>query len=143
MRISIWVAVVCPSSQRVLLARRAPTTRNAGQWNFFGGGLDQGERPIKTAVRELKEEAGIVVSRRELVELGEAATTTKRNMLYGLLVDEEFAPALNGESTHWEWVDTHELENRQDLHLPTSLLMGLVTGWMSQFTLLMRAPLRD
>jgi len=133
MRISIWVAVVSSSSHRVLLARRAPTTRNAGQWNFFGGGMDPGERPMKTAIRELKEEAGIAATRRDLVELGETTTSAKRNILFGMMVDDEFVPSLNGESTHWEWVAVMGLEQRHDLHMPTSLLLGCLSGWLAQF----------
>ena len=133
MRVSIWVAVACSTTHRVLLARRAPSTRNAGQWNFFGGGLDPGERPFKTALRELKEEAGIVAAKQDLIELGDAATQTKRNILFGLKVDEEFVPSLNAESTHWEWVATAGLERRHDLHLPTSLLLGCLSSWMAQF----------
>jgi 8-oxo-dGTP pyrophosphatase MutT (NUDIX family) len=116
-----------------LLARRAPTTRNAGQWNFFGGGLNPGERPVRTALRELKEEAGVIASKEDLVELGDAATFSKRNILFGLKVDEEFAPILNGESTHWEWVNVPGLEMRADLHLPTSLLLGSLSAWLAHF----------
>ena len=133
LRTSIWVAVVSASTRRVLLARRAPTTRNAGQWNFFGGGLNPGERPIRTALRELKEEAGVIASKEDLVELGDAATFSKRNILFGLKVDEEFAPILNGESTHWEWVGVPGLETRADLHLPTSLLLGSLSAWLAHF----------
>jgi 8-oxo-dGTP diphosphatase len=133
MRTSIWVAVVCPSTQRVLLARRAQTTRNAGQWNFFGGGLDDGERPTKAAIRELKEEAGIDAVKADLIALGEAATATKLNILFGLVVEEEFAPVLNGESTHWEWVKVAVLGTRRDLHLSTAMLTGCLSGWMAVF----------
>ena len=142
-RVSIWVAVVCSSTRRVLLARRAPTTRNAGQWNFFGGGLDPGERPVKTALRELKEEAGIVAAKDDLIELGDASTYSKRNILFGMKVDDEFAPILNGESTHWEWVGIHGLENRADLHLPTSLLLGCLTAWLFRFPAVNTAVFTD
>ena len=133
MRTSVWVAVFCPSSFRVLLAQRAPTTRNAGQWNFFGGGVDPGERPVKTALRELKEEAGILTTRHNLVILGEAITPAKRNLLFGLPQEDEFAPILNGESTQWQWLHVDDLPLRQDLHLSTSLLAGSLLGWAATF----------
>ena len=128
-RTSVWVAVVCRATCRVLLAERAPTTRNAGQWNFFGGGVDAGERPVRTAVRELKEEGGIVVTRHELVAVGEALTPTKRNILFALPVDDEFAPILNGESVRWRWVFLDDLPFFPDLHLPTSLLIRNLESW--------------
>ena len=132
LRVSVWVAVVCSSTHRVLLARRAPTTRNSGQWNFFGGGLDPGERPRKTALRELKEEAGIDATHQELIVLGEALTPNKRNILFALLQDDEFAPILNGESTHWEWVPLTKLSHRTDLHAPTEMLTECLLDWRAR-----------
>lgn len=139
LRVSVWVAVVCSSTHRVLLARRAPTTRNSGRWNFFGGGLDPGERPHKTALRELKEEAGIDATHQELIVLGEALTPNKRNVLFALLQDDEFAPILNGESTHWEWVHMTELSHRTDLHQPTELLTDCLLDWRARLPAVQRA----
>jgi 8-oxo-dGTP diphosphatase len=47
---------------RVLLAQRPPGKSMAGQWEFPGGKLDEGETPEDALVRELKEELGIDVS---------------------------------------------------------------------------------
>jgi len=50
----------------VLLVRRHPDQRfMGGVWVFPGGAVDRGETPARTAIRELREEAGI--------ELGEGA----------------------------------------------------------------------
>lgn len=47
-------------SGAVLLTRRSARLRNhAGQWAFPGGGIDEGERPEQTALRELEEEVGL------------------------------------------------------------------------------------
>jgi 8-oxo-dGTP pyrophosphatase MutT (NUDIX family) len=58
-RSSAWVLIACPDTSEVLLAKRAKSTNNPGQWNLFGGGLEYGERAVETALRELGEEAGI------------------------------------------------------------------------------------
>jgi 8-oxo-dGTP diphosphatase len=47
---------------RVLLAQRPPGKSMAGQWEFPGGKLDEGETPEQALVRELDEELGIDVS---------------------------------------------------------------------------------
>ena len=67
-------------------------------------------------------------------------TPAKRNILFGLLQDDEFAPVLNGESTHWEWCAVHDLHGRKDLHQPTSLLLGGLSQWVAQFP---RRPILD
>lgn len=47
-------------SGAVLLTRRSGGLRNhAGQWAFPGGGIDEGESPEQTALRELEEEVGL------------------------------------------------------------------------------------
>jgi 16S rRNA (cytosine1402-N4)-methyltransferase len=43
----------------VLLARRAPGRRHAGQWEFPGGRVEPGESPQEALKRELREELGI------------------------------------------------------------------------------------
>lgn len=44
---------------RVLGARRAPGTRNAGTWELPGGKVEPGEQDHEALVRELREELGI------------------------------------------------------------------------------------
>lgn len=43
----------------VLLARRGPGKRHAGQWEFPGGRVEPGETPAQALKRELREELGI------------------------------------------------------------------------------------
>lgn len=130
MRVSVWVAVVCPGTNRVLLAKRGPTTRNAGRWNFFGGGIDDGEHPEDTALRELAEEAGIGAARDDLIYLGHCQTGTKRNLLFVVTTQSEFAPAINHESQDWCWVALCDLLALRRLHGPTEKLSPLLRQWL-------------
>jgi 8-oxo-dGTP pyrophosphatase MutT (NUDIX family) len=43
-----------------------------GRWQLPGGGLHKGESPVVGAVRELREETGITLTKDELTLLGEA-----------------------------------------------------------------------
>lgn len=129
MRVSVWVAVVCPDSGRVLLAKRARTTRNANRWNFFGGGVDPGEHPEDTALRELHEEAGIDARLADLIYLGQANTRAKRNLLYVITAEAEFAPVLNHESQEWRWIALTELIGHPALHAPTRQLSPMLRQW--------------
>lgn len=130
MRVSVWVAVVCPGTSRVLLAKRANTTRNAGRWNFFGGRIDSGEHPEQTALRELSEEAGIEAKRDALLYLGACYTGAKRNLLFVVTAEAEFDPLINHESQDWCWVSIDELLSWRRLHGPTEKLSPLVHSWV-------------
>ncbi|MDG4828541.1 NUDIX domain-containing protein [Solwaraspora sp. WMMD1047] len=52
---------LCRDGDAVLLVRASPGTRVAGVWQLPGGGVDQGESPAATVVREFAEETGLTV----------------------------------------------------------------------------------
>ncbi len=56
-------AVVCDDAGRVLLTRR----RDNGQWCLPSGGMEAGESPAETCVREVLEETGLRVRVKRLV----------------------------------------------------------------------------
>jgi 8-oxo-dGTP diphosphatase len=59
---------LCTDGDAILLSRIAPgaTAASDGMWTLPGGGVDFGEHPRDTALRELAEETGLVG---EIVEL--------------------------------------------------------------------------
>jgi 8-oxo-dGTP pyrophosphatase MutT (NUDIX family) len=52
-------ALCLDPGQRILLCRIAPHIKDGGWWTLPGGGIDFGEHPEATAIRELEEEAGL------------------------------------------------------------------------------------
>jgi len=54
------VALVDPNGV-VFLVRRNSQTSHGGLWSIPGGYIDDGESPLQTALRELKEETGLSV----------------------------------------------------------------------------------
>ena len=52
-------ALVRDGEQRILLVRIAPGYPASGQWTLPGGGVNFGEDPVATVVRELAEETGL------------------------------------------------------------------------------------
>jgi 8-oxo-dGTP diphosphatase len=52
-------AVCLDEHGRMLLCRLAPGNDEPGSWTLPGGGVDFGEHPYETAVRELTEETGL------------------------------------------------------------------------------------
>ena len=51
---------------RVLITKRHPEKAWGGYWEYTAGGVVKGETPIQGALRELREETGIVVSEEDL-----------------------------------------------------------------------------
>ncbi|MDP2305831.1 MAG: (deoxy)nucleoside triphosphate pyrophosphohydrolase [Pseudomonadota bacterium] len=105
------VAGVLVRDGRVLAAKRAPGTREAGLWEFPGGKLEPGEDDATALVRELAEELGVVVLAGELLGVNEHAYAHGVVRLAALrctLVSGEPA-ALDHEALRW--LGPHELES--------------------------------
>jgi 8-oxo-dGTP diphosphatase len=54
-------AAVLLHEGKVLIARRRPGMRHAGEWEFPGGRIEAGETPEAALTREIEEELGIAV----------------------------------------------------------------------------------
>lgn len=67
-RESSWVLI--HTHHKVMLGKRAKTSKRPGEWNFFGGRIDEGERPLETALRETYEETGLELRADDLRYLG-------------------------------------------------------------------------
>jgi 8-oxo-dGTP diphosphatase len=57
----VVAAALVDSDGRVLIAQRPDGKQLAGQWEFPGGKVEDGETPENALIRELQEELGITV----------------------------------------------------------------------------------
>lgn len=60
-RFAGWILESLDGKFLLQLRDNIPTIRFPGVWDLFGGGVEEGETPLEGALRELKEEIGIVL----------------------------------------------------------------------------------
>ncbi len=118
-RATAWVFVYNERRNQFLMLQRAPHTNNPLLWNIPGGGTD-GSAPDKGAKRELLEEAGLRVRRKELIHLGRIPALDADYFL----VKMQAQPLLQidpAESSDHRWLNLHEmLAMGKKLHKKTS-----------------------
>jgi 8-oxo-dGTP diphosphatase len=116
---SSWVAI--KSGEKVLIAKRSTIVKNSGLWNFFGGKINDGETPLDAAVRELNEEAGILVNTNQLIYIGQSLIDNIIHLFVFLSIN-EINPILNEEHTEFKWILIDDLlaMNKNKIHKPTS-----------------------
>ncbi|MBT4277840.1 NUDIX domain-containing protein [Candidatus Falkowbacteria bacterium] len=74
-------------------------------WGYFGGGIEHGEKPIETVIRETKEELDIDIKPGDLKNLG--VSTTIRGgckhirYMYLYPTDQKSFNVLEGDGAHW------------------------------------------
>jgi ADP-ribose pyrophosphatase YjhB (NUDIX family) len=102
---------------RVLLVRASAVSVNAGRWFLPGGGVDHGEHPAQTVVREVAEETGLQVTVSGLgdvvtdVELLPDGTLRHQDRLIfdATIVGGALRAELDGSTDQVAWVDPTDL----------------------------------
>ena len=105
-----------------LLTKRDPNKPNGSMWEASGGGSAlKGENAYTAALRELKEETGIVAEKLE--EVGRVVRPETKS-IYAVFVcktdcDKESIVLLEGETVAYKWVDRDTLVNMDGSELLT------------------------
>lgn len=102
-RVHIGVAVFVPGGSKYLWIKRSPdASHGANLWSIPGGWVDYGEAPVDTAMRELKEETGIVLQCDAFYFLGVEANTYPELDMHVICLFYEAKPELNGMMPEFE-----------------------------------------
>lgn len=106
--------LICPSTQRVLVALRNDPTP---VWSVFGGGVEPYESPIQCAKREMIEEAGFIEGKDyEIISPRPINIGKYTNFVYRTFIGvtkHEIIPTLNYEHSDFLWCKLSEIpENR-------------------------------
>jgi len=118
MRYGAGVCIFCPKTGRFLLQKRGPRVDDAGEHDWFGGGVDEGEDILEGAIRELYEEGGIIAQPESLYPLARFGYSPEEGLggyhIWLLVVADEFEAIPNWDGdTHdevedFDWIGTKE-----------------------------------
>ena len=113
--IHVSAGVLVDRRRRILIAQRPPGKHLAGAWEFPGGKLEPGEKPVAGLKRELREEIGVEIDRpRPLLRLRH--TYPHGDVLLDVWVIRRFRGeprSLDGQALRW--CSLRELEAAADL----------------------------
>lgn len=124
-------AIAVTHGTKMLMGKR----RDNGKWTNPGGHLDEGEKPLDAAVRELREETGIEAKPEHLNHLGSKDVITptgekKKIHAYHYVIDEKQKTSHkqdpDKEVHGWDWVETKGGMPKKvstNLHSPRNVLL--------------------
>ncbi len=107
MAFELSASVVLWRGAEILVMKRAGGF-SAGGWFIPGGHIEQGERPVESAARELFEEAGISIDPADLelvdVMTYETGAGTAHTIIYNGFCADATEAAINEEHTYHRWM---------------------------------------
>ena len=107
---------------RCLVAKRSPTMRAPGKWEFPGGKVEVGETPHDALVREISEELGVTIEVGALLGRGTATPIVLDVYLAALVAGEPQAT----EHAELRWIGPDEVEALDWAEADQPVLSGLV-----------------
>jgi 8-oxo-dGTP pyrophosphatase MutT (NUDIX family)/nucleoside-triphosphatase THEP1 len=112
------VYVIRPLSEgwQVLVLQRALETRCPGAWEAVHGRIEDGEKPEAAAVREVREETGLSISRLYNVTVQpfylHTSNTVQIAIVFAAFVDEPAEVKTGAEHQRFEWMSPHDASSR-------------------------------
>lgn len=118
-RVGAGFGVILEKDGKILLGMRHPDPdkagsafRSAGEWCLPGGKLEWGESFEEGAIRETREETGIMIKNPKVISVHNCKNEHAHFMTVGLLVHEwegEAAVLEPDEIIEWNWFDLNNL----------------------------------
>ena len=98
---------ISTQTRRILLNLRAQHKTHSLCWALWGGMMEAGEKPKEALIRELTEEMGFEPDIERIYPFDVYQSKDKHFKYYSFVcvVNEEFVPILNNESSGYCWID--------------------------------------
>lgn len=128
-KVSVGNVVRNKNNGKILLGR----SKGLNKWELPGGKLEYGERIIHAAVRELKEETGLIATNIVYNTFKEAIVSYGHYITFIFEVLDYDGDAINKEPDkfyEWKWFDIEELDKLDliDYATHTFVCMGILKG---------------
>ncbi len=118
-RVGAGLGVILEKDGKIVLGMRPPDPdkadsafRSAGEWCLPGGKLDFGETLEDGAIREVKEETGIIIKNPEVISIHNCKNEHAHFLTAGMIAREwegEAKVMEPDEIVEWRWFDMNEL----------------------------------
>lgn len=100
-------------TKRYLVALRSSKVYEPNTWSLsWGGKIDKGEYPLEAALREFNEELNIkvkIINHPKIVYVYEDKKVDFKYFNYLIVVDDEFEPNINDETSEYKWCKLNEI----------------------------------
>jgi len=109
-----------------------PNIPNPGLWAIFGGGMNPGETPKKTAIREIKEELGLVIKKENLKKLITIPVLRKKYHIFYLKTNKKIQEFTLKEGSSMKFMNRKELLKKRNV-VPIVRYFFLIYPLLSKF----------
>lgn len=108
---------IIKKGRKVLLVKRHPDSRSqANLWEISGGKVDFSEDPVRTLIREMKEELGIKIKINKLFDVASVVMRENgeaRHVVFTCFLCSHVSGKIKtAGDLPWEWVDNDKLLKR-------------------------------
>jgi 8-oxo-dGTP pyrophosphatase MutT (NUDIX family) len=114
--VDVYVIRPLAEGWKILAVQRSMDTRCPGAWETVHGRLDAGERPEDGAVREVREETGLTISRLYNVTVQpfylHSFSAVQLAVVFAAFIDEPAEVKLGPEHQAYEWLSPLEAGSR-------------------------------
>jgi type II secretory ATPase GspE/PulE/Tfp pilus assembly ATPase PilB-like protein/8-oxo-dGTP pyrophosphatase MutT (NUDIX family) len=114
--VDVYVIRPLPEGWKVLAVQRANNTRCPGAWETIHGRLNKSERPEDGALREVREETGLSISKLYNVTVQpfylHMFGTVQLAIVFAAFVDDPVEVTLGEEHQQYEWLSPHDASSR-------------------------------